>query len=274
MVNRIGFLDSGIGGLTVLQSVLNSSPNSEQVEEVESCIYLADLLHLPYGPKSTLELKEILYTNMEWFQEQRVDSLILACNTSSGLVDRSLRQEFSQIEIFTLTEVFEGWLAHNTSDNFLLFSTQATDRIGAYRRVIEKAGKKYQSTPCPGLVDLIEAAEFPNNQSAIEKLISGLFLDRAFKPDSIVLGCTHYPLVREIFEKLFPEAQIIDPGVLMADQLKHRFDLSTERTDFQFFSSAETKDLNLKLGRYAEHFPCLKFFRAAPQIARYPLSKA
>lgn len=179
---KIGVLDSGVGGLTVLKSLLKSCPNHEY-------IYYGDTLHLPYGEKTKEEIIEYANNIINFFENEGVDLIVVACGTLSS------NKEYlkSNKEIIDIISPLEKRL-----DNYRKVSIIATPLS-----VKTNAFKKYINTninliACPRLVPIIESNDYSNLDRVLEE-----YLNNAKESDALVLGCTHYPLIKNYIEKKF-----------------------------------------------------------------------
>jgi glutamate racemase len=268
-MKKIGFLDSGIGGLTVLQAFCQNPSKAQNLEKV---IYLADLINLPYGDKSLEELTLILYRNLEWFVG-KVDLVVLACNTSSALLNRNILDKFKELQILDLI----GALQEQIQDKYFhlnkiaVFSTLATHQAGAYSRALSDVLPHAQivSIACPKLVPLIEAKIHKDisalneaAQEALEEYVAKL----PFMPEALVFGCTHYPLLRPVFEAKFPEILFLDPAEVLAQKLSDFGQM--QYTQFEAFVSAEAELFATKLNSLRKVLPCVENFRNKVQIAK------
>ena len=300
-MNKIGFLDSGIGGLTVLESCFHQwQINSESSVikgdgriEIDEIIYLADTANLPYGDKSLPELKQILLDNLRWFAEKEITYLVLACNTSSVLLDSQMRQNFAQsqiqkFEIITLLDslTLKIQAEYKHLKNICIISTQATHQTGAYIKSLKEilpSDANIFSIPCPKLVPLIEVsiAEELSLEELLLKAQSVVAEYCALIPDdceALVFGCSHYPLLQQAFGEFLPNTILLNPADALAervDNIKLKGDFSqnmllkdsikTEsvkygRTIWQAFSTGERKGLERKLNSLNGVFDCVQYF--------------
>lgn len=221
---KISFLDSGVGGLSTLESFYkNFSFSGKQLQVT----YFADLKNLPYGNKELKLLTEILEENLTWFEEKKTDLLILACNTSSSLLTHELRQRFASMKILTLLDGFEVAIREQKPESLIIFSTLATHKaamyINKYKELLPNG--KVISVPCPDLVPLIESnlSGLRKKELFIEKVkeyvsqARDLLGDEA--PSSFVFGCSHYAFLKDIFKDLLPKSFAIDPSEYLAKKL-------------------------------------------------------
>lgn len=190
----IGIFDSGVGGLTVLKAVRAELPN-------ENLIYLGDTARLPYGTKSPASIARYATQATSKLQEQGIKLLVVACNTASAVALGVLREQMSPLPVIGVVE--PGATAAATAlpgGSHLVLATEATVRLGAYSKAIESQDPNatVREQACELLVSLAEEG-WTNGDIATS--IIRRYLDEAghndFRADSIILGCTHFPLLKE-----------------------------------------------------------------------------
>lgn len=202
---RIGLLDSGVGGLTVL------APLTQKI--VSDFVYLADTKHVPYGDRSAQELQELAVANVQFLLAQDVEIIIIACNTLSAIAFTHLKKSFPHIPIIGIIELVAQRAAQTTrSNNIGLMATTATITSGAYQNYFNKYHPyiTLTSTACPALVPLIE--QYPHDIKKLRTAIQGCCSQFNTQPiiDTLILGSTHYSLIeREIKKQCMPEVTLI-----------------------------------------------------------------
>jgi glutamate racemase len=212
----IGIFDSGVGGLTVLRAVREQLP-------YENIIYLGDTARVPYGTKSRATVERYAVEDAAFLVNKGVKAIVIACNTASALARERLRSEF---EIPFLSVIGPGVrAAARTTKNKRIgvIATEATIESGAYasgiREVCENAAVKIFSQSCPLFVPLAEEGE---TDSAITRQIAEKYLAplRAQQIDTLVLGCTHYPLLKTVIaETIGASVSLIDSGAATATEI-------------------------------------------------------
>lgn len=183
---RIGIFDSGIGGLTVLKRILNVYSNTEY-------LYYADTKNLPYGGKTQEELIEIGKNIISFFENNGVDTIVIACGTCSSLVDEY--RKITNIPIFDVITPTVQYVKDKYKSVALL-ATEATIENGTFQKELENEGIKVKTIACPSFVPYIEGL------SKVEPDYSPLLNLREEGIDGIILGCTHYPYLSEIIEDI------------------------------------------------------------------------
>jgi glutamate racemase len=215
---KIGVFDSGFGGLTVLRSLLPLVPGAD-------FLYLGDTARLPYGSKSRATIVRYALSSTRFLADQGADFLVIACNTASALaLDEICASTPLPVVGVIDTGVHEA-RAHSTTGDILVIATDATVGSHAYAAASKKLGMRALEKACPLLVPLVEEgwSDHPVTAEVVRIYLDELFAQArqmAFKPDTLVLGCTHYPLLRATMEKAVPEGtRIIDSAQATADQV-------------------------------------------------------
>lgn len=212
MQKPIGIFDSGIGGITVLKQLKKLLPN-------EQFIYLGDSARLPYGTKGSSTILRYAQEAANYLQKQDIKMLIIACNTASSVATQFLQEHSNCPVIGTIEPVVESLAAQNAK-NILVTGTRATVLSAAFDRAIHSKIPQAQvkSVACPLFVPLVEEGIF--NGPIVEQVID-LYL-RNLKAeisnfDSLVLGCTHYPLLKSAISDYFEnKIEIIECGQSIA----------------------------------------------------------
>jgi glutamate racemase len=214
---KIGVFDSGLGGLTVVRSLLRILSDS-------SLVYLADTLHAPYGEKSHEQIRDFSLEIAHYFVEQhRIDALVVACNTATSAAIATLRAHFPDLILVGTEPGIKPALSTTRSRKVGILATPATLAGDKYQ---ELADHLYNGTDvilyeqaCPGLVEQIERGELASDQTRtmLEGWLSPM---REAGVDTIVLGCTHYPVAADqIREVMASELALIETGDAIAHRL-------------------------------------------------------
>lgn len=211
----IGIFDSGSGGLTVLKAIREVLPSCD-------VLYFGDIKNAPYGEKPQEELSLLTVQAIELLQKRGADKIVSACNSTSASLAMSLFDVFD-IAPTHIIEMVGPTVAYfkDSPAKILLCATPATIRSGIYQNAFHMIGKNISTLPVP---ELAGAIEFGKPRAEIQKIIAEVFTGVSVKEfDTLVLGCTHYPLVRDLFEELFPTLTIFDPAVAVAYRVKKQF---------------------------------------------------
>ena len=218
----IGFFDSGLGGLTCIPYLLKALPQ-------ERIVYFGDTARTPYGSKAPSTIRAFAREVAAFLAEtQGVKMIAIACNTVSAIALEELRRRSPDIPILGIISPASRTIAGTcTPDNRIgVIGTKATIASEAYPKKILGYNPKldvYQQA-CPVLVPLIEEGIINNH---IMDLAIKYYLDHFIgynRIDTLVLGCTHYPLIRRNIEKLYPALRIIDPAEEMLMSVKDALD--------------------------------------------------
>jgi glutamate racemase len=189
----IGVFDSGVGGLTVLHECLVTLPN-------EDFVYLGDHARLPYGPRPLPEVRRFAHEIGAYLEQQGVKIVVVACNTATSAALPDLQQSLSVPVIGVITP--EGHAAVRATRNRRvgLLATQGTVEARRYEQLVTTldAGVQFTAVACPKLVPLIEAGD--DTTEAVREYAAPL---KDAGCDTVILGCTHYPLIKPVFQRAF-----------------------------------------------------------------------
>ena len=215
----IGVFDSGIGGLTVLKELLAGLPG-------ESFVYFGDTARVPYGTKSVETVLKFSRENVTFLLDQSVKFIVVACNTvSAGAVPR-LQKEFRIPIVGVIEPGARAAVKMSKSSRIGVIGTAGTIRSGAYQREIKSLDPRAEvfAKACPLFVPLVEAGwvDTPVTQAAADAYL-GEFKERNI--DALVLGCTHYPLLRGVIGRAVGEGvALVDSAVETAREVERSLD--------------------------------------------------
>jgi len=227
--NPIGIFDSGIGGLTVVRAVREMMPN-------EAIIYFGDTARVPYGNKSPETVREYSIQIAEFLIKHNVKIMIVACNTATALALSTLQQKFIFSVMGVVKPGVEAALKTTKNNKIGVIGTIGTITSEVYRKELEKINKsvKVTSQACPLFVPLAEEGW---TDTEATKLIAEEYLSdiKNTKVDTLILGCTHYPLLKNIIqETMSTDVKIVDSAFAMAintlDELRANNLLSDRKT--------------------------------------------
>lgn len=216
--NPIGIFDSGVGGLTVLRELHRQLPQ-------ESIVYFADTARLPYGIRSKTEILQYVREINQWLLTQDVKMIIMACNTSSALALEIVQKEF---DIPMVGLILPGAAVAVASGKRIgIIATPATAKSQAYRDAIQEINPQavVWEVGCPEFVPLIEQnrVEDPETEVIVRKYLQPL-LDADI--DTLVYGCTHYPHLAPVLNRLLPPTvRLVDPAVAVVKAAKQELQL-------------------------------------------------
>lgn len=201
----IGIFDSGIGGLTAVRQLIKFLPN-------EDIIYLGDTARVPYGNKSESTVKRFSIENALYLLKHNVKLIIVACNTSSSLAINELKKKFKIPIVGVIDPGVKNALAQTNNKRIGIIGTNATIDSGAYQRRILQADPsiKVFAVSCPLFVPLVEEGWLDKNIT-IDIIRKYLISLKKKNIDTLILGCTHYPLLKSSISK------VMGPGVYLVD---------------------------------------------------------
>ncbi|NQW74489.1 MAG: glutamate racemase [Candidatus Planktophila sp.] len=187
----IGIFDSGVGGLTVARSILDQLPN-------ESTIYIGDTARGPYGPRPLAQVREFALESLDFLVGQGVKAIVIACNTASAAMLRDARERYSIPVIEVIQPAARRAVAATRSGHVGVIGTNATIDSAAYLDAFAAAPQlSITSIACPLFVEYVERGETSGPQiTQIARAYFAPFIEA--KIDTLVLGCTHYPLLTGI----------------------------------------------------------------------------
>lgn len=209
----IGIFDSGVGGLTVLKEVRKVLPN-------EKIYYLGDTARVPYGDKTKELIVRYSKQIVEFLLEKKVDAIVVACNTATSLALEELQETF-KIPIIGVIDAGVKTALYTTKENKIgVIGTAAT--IGSKKYEIEikniNSNIEVYSKACPLFVHAVEEGIL---NGKLVKTMIGMYLDEIVNNiDTLILGCTHYPLLKEAINEVYPNLKIVDPAKETAQDLK------------------------------------------------------
>lgn len=210
---KIGVFDSGIGGTSVLEAIKRLLPNEEYY-------YFADSKNCPYGEKEDDELYRIVKGNVEFLINWGAEIIVIACNTATTRCIEKLREEFKIP--FVGTEPAVRLAAKSNANKILVLATPGTihsERLETLVKENQRQSQVIDLLPCPGLADTIEF-NLNKDESKIYKKLEELLNNLPKDYDSIVLGCTHYSLIKPLIQEFFPSAELVDGNESVAKRVK------------------------------------------------------
>ena len=194
----IGIFDSGVGGLTVARAILDQLPN-------ESTLYIGDTARGPYGPRPLAEVREFALETMDFLVSQGVKAIVIACNTASAAMLRDARERYSIPVIEVIQPAVRRAVAATRTGNVGVIGTRATVDSKAYVDAFAAAPQlNITSIACPLFVEFVERGETSGTE--ITKIAREYLAPvMAAKVDTLVLGCTHYPLLTGVISYVMGE---------------------------------------------------------------------
>lgn len=237
----IGVFDSGFGGLTVLKELVALIPNADYT-------YFGDTARLPYGSKSAETVARYALGATNFLEQQGAEMLVIACNTATALALPQIHQA-SRVPVEGVVEPGAKRAASaSRKHKVVVIGTEATVSSHAYLRALESWGVEAREKACPLLVPLVEEGwvEHPVTEEVARIYLREAFADGFDSADVLVLGCTHYPLIKSVLRRVAP------PHVTIVD--------SAESTAQVVRDRLAVAPLETALGEEHRHAPRLKFF--------------
>ncbi|AEY68106.1 glutamate racemase [Clostridium sp. BNL1100] len=195
--DKIGFLDSGFGGITVLSEALRQLPQ-------ENYIYYADIKHVPYGTKTKEEVREYVFQAVEFLVNQGIKALVVACNTATSIAVRELRGMYD-FPILGMEPAVKPAVQNGNGKRVLVLATALTLREEKFHNLVQRVDQEHvvDYLPFPELVELAENMIFDYERviPVIKNKLEGFNLEN-YK--TFVLGCTHFPIYRDAFKLVLP----------------------------------------------------------------------
>jgi glutamate racemase len=193
----VGVFDSGVGGLTVLHECLVTMPH-------EDFVYLGDHARLPYGPRPLDEIRRFAREIGAFLEAQDVKLVLVACNAATSAALPRLQEELTVPVVGVITPEAHAAVQATRNRRIGLLATEATVEAGRYAELVHAldAGAELFPVACPALVPLIESAD-PFSARTSEAVRAYAAPLKEAGVDTVILGCTHYPLIRPIFQRVF-----------------------------------------------------------------------
>ncbi|MDY0364994.1 MAG: glutamate racemase [Arcobacteraceae bacterium] len=229
---KVGVFDSGVGGLSVVKSLLKQ-------KLFEEIIYFGDTARVPYGVKDKNTIIRYAIESLEFFKNFDIDILIIACNTVSAYAMEELEEEASIPVVGVINPGVKALINSfsNKDTKILVLGTKATVKSGSYETLLKKEGYRDITSIATGLfVPLVEEGIFEGD--VLEATMKHYFKDIK-SADAIILGCTHFPLIEEKISSYFNGAKTIHSGDAIVEYLQanYKCDKNFDKTEVKFFAS-------------------------------------
>jgi glutamate racemase len=247
----IGVFDSGFGGLTVLKALLEVVPGADY-------LYFGDTARLPYGSKSVETVARYACEAARFLEHHGAEMLVIACNTATALALDQIKEAASVKVLGVVEPGAERASAASKTRRVVVIGTAATIASHAYQRALSACGVATHEKACPLLVPLVEEGwvEHPVTEQVARIYLDEAFADDFHSADVLLLGCTHYPLLKPLLHRVVPQnVTLVDSAESMAlavsnltssaksshlqTQFKHKPHVSTDRVRFFVTDSIE-----------------------------------
>tara|TARA_B100000965_G_scaffold389986_1_gene396320 strand:- start:39 stop:836 length:798 start_codon:yes stop_codon:yes gene_type:complete len=250
---RIGLFDSGVGGITVFKKVVELSPNN-------SYIYLADTARLPYGEKTSKEIRQIAKEISFWFSHQKIDCFLIACNTTNAIALDVIKNTLD-VPVFDLIESVSKTIKESRVG---VLATSSTVKTKAYTNAIVNFNPEtfVIEQSCPDFVPMIEMDNINSNKitDIAIRYIRPLLKQ---KIESLILGCSHYPLITPLLREILPSnVKLIDPSEALSLQLKLFMESKKSNyvekeslVDLKFCVTSDPANFSIRANNWLNVFP-------------------
>ena len=212
-----GVFDSGVGGISVLRELVALMPQ-------ENYIFYGDSKHAPYGTKSLEEVQKLTLADASLLVDRGVKALVVACNTATSAAVGLLREKYADMPVIGIEPALKPAVLAKEHPRVLVMATPMTLREEKFKCLMERYEPQADIVPlpAPGLVEFVERGELSGE--ALEQFLRNLFADyQKERVDCVVLGCTHYPFVRKMVQKVLGEQVLVfDGGAGTARETKRR----------------------------------------------------
>ena len=220
----IGIFDSGVGGLTVVKSLLRAMPN-------ENIIYLADNKHMPYGDKTNEEIINYVLNNVEFLSKYDLKAILIACNTADGIASSSVKAKYD-IPVYGVIEQAAIKACAITKNNKVgVIATTATINSNEYPKQIKNINPQIEvyTMACPFLAQLIEEGNFDIGNQKIRTILKDYLTPLINNNiDTLILGCTHYDLLSPIILDIYPNLNIVSSSKCVIDKIAKELQLNND----------------------------------------------
>ena len=246
----IGIFDSGVGGLTVLRALQATLPN-------ESFLYLGDTARLPYGTKSDATITRYAQQAASLLAKRGIKALVIACNTASSYALPSLRAQFPGLPVFGVIEPGAAAACAATRNNHIaVISTEGTARAGVYPAAIRHLRPGITVSAATGTL-LVALAEEGWSTGAVPEEVIKHCLGGIFQgletPDTLILGCTHFPILKDSFRQVLPKhVALIDSGAATAAEIAPLIAASTAAPTTHFLATDGSERFARLAGQFLE----------------------
>lgn len=215
----IGFFDSGVGGISVLKEAVKLLPK-------ENYIYIGDSLNAPYGVKTPEEVRKLTFNMVDKLISMNVKAIVVACNTATSIAIDELRRIYKEIPIIGIEPALKPAVENYGNGIIVIMATPMTLSENKFSKLRERYNKASDiiSMPCDGLVEIIEDGNIKGE--VVEGYLRNRFKDvPKERVSSVVLGCTHYPFIKEALVNVInDDVAIIDGSLGTVKQLKRKLD--------------------------------------------------
>src|SRR5690625_3225704 len=207
MEQPIGVIDSGVGGLTVMQEIMRQLPR-------ENIIYLGDIARCPYGSRTNEEVRQFTWEMVNFLLKKDIKLLVIACNTATAHTLYELEEKLDIPVVGVIQPGARTAIKHSEDQQIGIIGTESTINSKKYEVELQKIHPEVEavSIACPTFVPMIERGEL-EGKKAEEQVKKALNIFNKEKIDTLILGCTHYPLIKNVIQKVLGDKiKIVSSG--------------------------------------------------------------
>lgn len=232
----IGVFDSGVGGLTVLRAIRDRMPN-------ESTLYVGDLAHFPYGPRPQEEVKKFAFDIIRYLEDCHAKMIVIACNTATAAALEQARGAFKVPIIGVINPAAEAAASATENQRVAIVSTEGTRQSGKFPQAIHvlRPNVEIMQKACPSLVQLVESGRVFSSETdaTLRHELSDVVNQGA---DTLVLACTHFPVLGSAIQRLFPgRFKLVDSAQATATAVEEALDTAGMRASPSRMPSHEVR---------------------------------
>jgi len=233
----IGVFDSGVGGISVLKELIKVLPN-------ENYIFYGDSKNTPYGDRTKQEIINLSMNIVEYLINNGVKAIVIACNTATSAAAKEIREKYPNMTIIGIEPAIKPALEEHPNEDILMMATEATVRLEKFNELKNKLDRQGRiiPVPCSGLADAIE------KNMDVTGLLNKYLSPYKNKTTAVVLGCTHYPFIKEEIRNVLDNVDFYDGALGVASNLKRQLEIknqlnfSNEQGKVVFESSDNSED--------------------------------
>jgi len=254
----VGVFDSGVGGISVLRELVKQMPG-------EDYIYFGDSVNAPYGTKALEEIRGLTIKNVRFLLGNGAKAIVVACNTATSAAVAILRKMYPGIPLVGIEPAIKPAVLYKSNSRVVVMATPMTLGQEKFRKLMQQYEDMADIVPlpCPGLMEFVERGVLEGGE--LDRYLTELFWSVNYeKTDSVVLGCTHYPFVKNAIQKAVgSDVMVFDGGEGTAREMKRRLaeagllNARSQKGSTRFINSRNTKE-ELKLCEYLLNYQSME----------------
>lgn len=255
MERPIGVIDSGVGGLTVAKEIMRQLPN-------ETIYYLGDVSRCPYGPRSQEEVRQFTIEMADYLTQYDIKMLVIACNTATAVALEPLQKQLKIPVIGVIEPGARTAIMTTENQSVLVLGTEGTIKSEAYRQHIKRINPNVEvhGVACPGFVPLVEELKYKDPTITNIIIHQTLKSWRHIKADTVILGCTHYPILYQPINDYFDRTKtVISSGLETAREVSALLTFSHEHAHYnphpehRFFANGDVTHVEFIIKEWLKH---------------------